>query len=188
MMQICNFVTGNQHANSKQTTFKQHQVSHLINKTHMNLSSLEYSHLIAWIAYFKQGVVLNSTQMQKLMFICYGRCLAEADTLIFADDTPKAWPFGPVFPRSYKHYIEAVPADLSQDEKTAFAENPTTLKIIAETVGNYCHLSATRLSEWSHRPESPWRKTVFNGAPAWNRPIDPNIIRSFFEGNWQTGL
>lgn len=154
----------------------------------MNLSSLEYSHLIAWIAYFKQGVVLNSTQMQKLMFICYGRCLAEADTLIFADDTPKAWPFGPVFPRSYKHYIEAVPADLSQDEKTAFAENPTTLKIIAETVGNYCHLSATRLSEWSHRPESPWRKTVFNGAPAWNRPIDPNIIRSFFEGNWQTGL
>lgn len=189
-MQICNFVAGNQHANSKQTTFKQHQVSHLINKNHMNLSSLEYVRLIAWIAAFKHRVILNKTQMQKLLFMCYGQALVMNGQPLFEDDTPKAWPFGPVFPRSYKKYEEIAPTDLSDAEKSRYAENLDILRMIAKTVATYCHISATRLSDWSHEKDGPWWKTVFREeGSAWNREIPQDIIREYFQSDkWSVGI
>ena len=116
----------------------------------MELTSLDYIKLIAWIAAFKHRVILNKTQIQKLLFMCYGQALAMVHRPLFDDDIPRAWPFGPVFPRSYKYYEEVMPADLSIEEKNHFAQNIPLLRMIARTVADYCHVSATRLSDWSH--------------------------------------
>ena len=156
----------------------------------MELSSLEYTKLIAWIAAFKHRVILNKTQMQKLLFMCYGQALATENKPLFDDDTPKAWPFGPVFPRSYKHYEEIMPSDLSPEEKDRFAQDIPILQMIARTVSQYCHVSATRLSDWSHSKGSPWWNTVF--APegsAWNREISLDLIKSYFQNeDWRSGI
>lgn len=157
----------------------------------MELNSLEYVKLIAWIAAFKHRVILNKTQMQKLLFMCYGQALAMEGTPLFADDTPKAWPFGPVFPRSYKRYEEIMPSDLTLEEKRAFASSPDILRMIAKTVTDYCHVSATRLSDWSHSEGSPWWNTVFDKekGSAWNRPIPEDMIRDYFSNpNWSYGI
>lgn len=154
------------------------------------LTSLDYVRLIAWIAYYKQHVILNKTQMQKLLFMCYGQALVMADSPLFTDDTPKAWPFGPVFPRSYKRYEEQVPLDLSDEDKRVFATNPTILKMVARTVTKYCRISATRLSDWSHSANGPWFKTVFaEEGTAWNRKIPEELIKEYFnESNWSEGI
>lgn len=157
----------------------------------MELNSLAYVRLIAWIAAFKHRVILNKTQMQKLLFMCYGQALAMEGTPLFADDTPKAWPFGPVFPRSYKRYEEVMPSDLSSDEKNRFAQNIPILQMIARTVAEYCHVSATRLSDWSHSKGSPWWNTVFDpkDGSAWNREISLEMIRSYFQNDdWKIGI
>lgn len=156
-----------------------------------NLTSLDYVKLIAWLAFFKHSVILNKTQMQKLLFMCYGQALAMNGSSMFADDTPKAWPFGPVFPRSYKRYEEHIPCDLSQVEKNRFATDGNLLRMIARTVAQYCHHSATSLSDWSHDSKGPWYQTVFDSekGTAWNRKIDDELIRSYFSNdNWRAGL
>lgn len=157
----------------------------------MELNSFEYVKLIAWIAAFKHRVILNKTQMQKLLFMCYGQALAMTGEPLFEDDTPKAWPFGPVFPRSYKRYEEVMPLDLSLEEKRAFASSPDILRMIAKTVTDYCRVSATRLSDWSHSEGSPWWNTVFDKekGSAWNRPIPVDMIRNYFSNpNWNYGI
>lgn len=157
----------------------------------MELNSLEYVKLIAWIAAFKHRVILNKTQMQKLLFMCYGQALVMEGKPLFADDTPKAWPFGPVFPRSYKRYEEVMPIDLSSEEKDRFAQNIPILQMIAKTVADYCHVSATRLSDWSHSSGSPWWKTVFDPdkGSAWNRVIEDDLIKSYFQNeDWRIDI
>lgn len=157
----------------------------------MELNSLEYVKLIAWIAAFKHRVILNKTQMQKLLFMCYGQALVIEERPLFTDDTPKAWPFGPVFPRSYKRYEEVMPSDLSSEEKNRFAQNIPVLKMIAQTVADYCHVSATRLSDWSHSKGSPWWNTVFDpkDGSAWNREISLDMIKSYFQNDdWRMGI
>ena len=157
----------------------------------MELNSFDFVKLIAWIAAFKHHVILNKTQMQKLLFMCYGQALVMEGKPLFADDTPRAWPFGPVFPRSYKRYEEVMPSDLTLEEKRAFASSPDILRMIAKTVTDYCHVSATRLSDWSHEKDGPWWKTVFDpkDGSAWNRPISDDLIRTYFSNpNWKYGI
>lgn len=151
------------------------------------LNSLDFVRLIAWLAYFKHNVLLNKTQMQKLLFMCYGQALAMTDEPLFVDDTPKAWPFGPVFPRSYRRYEEHIPSDLSNSDKARFSATPKILKMIAQTVADFCHMSAVRLSDWSHAVNGPWYQTVFTKeGVAWNREIDQNLIKEFFSNqNWK---
>lgn len=157
----------------------------------MDMISLQYVHLLAWIAYFKHRVVLNKTQMQKLLFMCYGQALAmDGGRLLFRDDIPRAWPFGPVFPQSYQWYEERIPGDLTDEEKRRFATEPNILRMISRTVAEYCHISATRLSYWSHRKGSPWQQTVFSGpSPEWNREIQQDVIRNYFSNpDWRIGI
>ena len=50
---------------------------------------------------YKERLTLNVTQCQKILYIIYGYCLAKYDRVVFLE-SPKAWPFGPVFPISQK--------------------------------------------------------------------------------------
>lgn len=155
------------------------------------LTSLDYMALIAWIAYVKHNIVLNKTQMQKLLFMCYGQALVINDgTPLFEDDTPRAWPFGPVFPISYRRYDERIPLDLSIEDKRNFARDRETLLMISRTVARYCRISATRLSDWSHSENGPWYKTVFaKDTTGWNREISNELIKEYFSNtNWASGI
>lgn len=142
------------------------------------------------MSYFRNGVILNKTQMQKLLFICYGVALAaNPDQPIFDDDSPKAWPFGPVFPRTYKQYVENYPAPLTETEKRRFTASVRNLKEVDAIVSKYCHYPSIRLSNWSHEEGSPWAKTVFaEDGVKWNRPILLADIAEYFQGNWSKGL
>lgn len=71
-----------------------------------------------------QGLRLNMTQLQKLLYIVYGTCLVMLGRPPFSTEQPQAWPFGPVFPTtrrklsdevkngSVKACPETVPAEL----------------------------------------------------------------------------
>lgn len=154
----------------------------------MELQSTNYARLIAWLAYNKHHVILGKTQLQKLLFICYGCNLAQGRGKLFDDDIPKAWPFGPVFPKTYKRY-QPENIELSNDEKATFANNLPTLQMIVKIVDNYYNRSAVQLTAWSHKDGSPWRKTFIKNKKKWNCEIEEDDIKEYFSSTiWNEGL
>lgn len=145
------------------------------------LTSIECSDLINWIAFNKYGIALNKTQMQKLLYLSYGIYLSTTNSKLFLDDTPKAWPFGPVFPRVNKYFspgsipsIPDLPVKKVEADRTAFS-------IINDVVKRYHNKSATKLSEWSHEENGPWYKTVYGeGEAKWNKEISDDLIKIYF--------
>lgn len=69
-------------------------------------------------------------------------------------------------------------------------EDKEALRRAIGVVDNYHSLSASHLSEWSHREGSPWKKAVYrDNTPAWGREIDKKDVESFFRNpNWNQGL
>lgn len=151
------------------------------------LESIDYSDLINWIAYNKYGVQLNKTQMQKLLFMCYGIYLASTGKRLFVDDTPKAWPFGPVFPRVNKKFIPGqFPQDFSKDKRELFLKDKVAMKIVSDIVEKFHGVSAHDLSEWSHQEGGPWFQVIYgkngnNPSIKWNQQIQDDIIKEYFK-------
>lgn len=150
------------------------------------LNSIDYSELINWIAFNKFGVLLNKTQMQKILFMCYGIYLANTDNYLFTDDTPKAWPFGPVFPRVNKKFVPGVPKKFSDDKQTVFLENQSAMAVILDIVSRFHNVSAHDLSEWSHQEGGPWHQTIYgensdNTDLKWNQVISDDLIKAYFK-------
>ena len=151
-------------------------------------TSLDILRLIAWIAYYKNGVILNKTQMQKILYMCYGLSLANNNPL-FTDDTPRAWPFGPVFPIAYKRYSASYPKPITEREKERYLKIPM-LRTIFDIVARYCRYTSRALSEWSHEVSGPWWNTVYGNSEGveWNREIDSTVISNYFRGEWHRNL
>lgn len=153
------------------------------------MTSLDYAKLIRWLGWHRNGVILNKTQVQKLLFICYGVELA-AGHIMFEDDSPKMFPFGPVFPRSYRRTASTPIPELSEVEKEDFTKEPSTLKNIASLVARYCHVSATQFTRWSHQDGTPWHRTLSEQTHLeWGVEINQEYVREYFNSpKWMVGL
>lgn len=152
----------------------------------MKLTSLDYADLLNWIAYNKYGVLLNKTQINKLLFMCYGMYLAATGgKVLFEDDTPKAWPYGPVFPRVYKKFIPGkIPVPFSTEKQEEFSKNEIAMQLAEKIIDRYHDYSAYVLSEWSHKEGGPWHITIYgeDGKKPirWNQQIDNKVIQKYF--------
>lgn len=116
------------------------------------------SDVMAYILYKakKDGHPISKTQAQKLLYCCYGIVLAAFDERL-TDEHPKAWPGGPLFPRTLsaingrrlttgmaESFIDSCPADW--------------LKLMDKTIDRFWGYSATALETWSKRKGTPWDK------------------------------
>lgn len=151
----------------------------------MKLTSIDYAQLIQYAAYSMYKTVLNRTQINKILFCVYGAYLAKKGELLFEDDYPKAWPYGPVFPIVNKRIIaENVPRGFPRDKTMAFRRNTDALNIVKDVVQKLHGMSAYKLTEWSHREGSPWYMTVFpegGGRNVWNTEIKRDLIERYFK-------
>jgi uncharacterized phage-associated protein len=143
-------------------------------------STLIAKYLIALA--FEKGIILNVTKVQKMLYIAYGFYLASYNHTIL-DEQPKAWPFGPVFPKTRKK--ERV------DYGTAFAvsslvfeelhEDEELRKVLINIINKYSKYSASQLSEWSHMNGGPWEQTTKQNGFDWNNPIPDSYIKNYFK-------
>lgn len=127
-----------------------------------------------------QGLILNITKVQKLLYIAYGRFLADHGRPLL-NDKPRAWPFGPVFPRTREEvdfgkliYIDEEPSlqEIRQDKEVT--------ELFEAIVKRYARYYASQLSEWSHMEGSPWEKTTKSPGFKWNDPIPDEYIKDYF--------
>lgn len=151
------------------------------------LSSLDVARYIRHYTMERYRVALNKTQVNKLLYICFAYYLvmSESTNSPFSDEEcPRAWPFGPVFPRVYKWFDENdfsvenwVVEDVQEDRLWSI--------IIPFVVEKYHGYSASELTHWTHRAGSPWHETVYGKdgmkAAKWNLPIDNRLIYNYFK-------
>lgn len=124
------------------------------------------------------GYALNMTQINKLLYMLYGVVLVETKKRL-TDETPKAWPYGPVFPRVHtkiklQDEINDTFYNKIKDIDESIFDN---LKNIVETFGR---LPATVLSNWSHQENSPWDLAFKRSNGKWNTPLDDQDIFNYF--------
>lgn len=108
---------------------------------------------------------------------------------LFEDDTPKVWPYGPVFPIVNKRInIDEVINGFPQDIINEFNKHRQVLDIIKSAVDVMYNKSAITLTRWSHQEGSPWYRTLYikddHGniikQEKWNTPISLEFIKEYF--------
>lgn len=125
----------------------------------------------------RREIEYNNTKIQKLLYCSYGVMLAWKDERI-CEEYPRLWPYGPVFPKVFKFIHEG--KDIATFS-TLFEDSATRDQrtVVSRVIDRYGQFSAVALSEWSHKPHSPWAKTKDEGAP-WNSFIPDNYISDYF--------
>lgn len=149
------------------------------------LTSINYGRLIQYTSQKLHLQMLNKTQVNKILFYVYGRYLAVTGKKLFTDDTPKAWPYGPVFPRVNKRTNPSEVIKLTKEEVYLFKADELAIEIVVAAVGKMHKMSAVYLTEWSHQEGSPWRRTLYDGMEpgkqrAWNTEIPDDYIKEYF--------
>lgn len=142
----------------------------------------------------------NNTKVQKLIFLILGFALMnnikptekvkdydgeEIDSVI--DELPKAWPYGPVFPKVHKKYSEIRSTNF-KDYELSVSNDKVLKEIVEKTVKLWGQVSASKLSGWSHEKGSPWDVVVQQGNASWNTPIPLGIITYYFCSSMQNVL
>lgn len=155
------------------------------------LTSIDYARLIQFTAAKLYKTLLNKTQVNKILFYVYGVYLASHGKVLFSDDRPKVWTYGPVFPRPNKKVVscEMIGQDyFTKEQIESFKEDSDFLSRIVAIVGRMCNKSAMTLTRWSHEEGSPWYNTLYhkdeNGKitsqEPWNTVIPDETIKTYF--------
>ena len=154
------------------------------------LTSMDYLRLIAWLADKNDRITLSCRQIQTILFVCYGLYYAVTGNLLFRDDTPKAWVFGPAFPRSYRKYIFSKDYSLTEDMKVKFAKDVETLRMITNVTHKLCNFTDDELIAWACQGGTPWARVIMERKDIiWNTEISLEDIRVYFSSNdWKRGL
>ena len=127
-----------------------------------------------------KGYSLNITQVQKLLFILYGYFFSKYNEPILSE-SPKAWPYRPVFPRTRKHIDFGVTFPLGHDTFKAIVNDTELSEAVNRILDRFGSVSAGRLSAWSHKDGSAWERAVEEGGMGWNKPIKNDYIKEYFD-------
>ena len=156
----------------------------------IELTSLDFAQLIQIAAQRFHKTILNKTQINKILFYVYGVYLAENNNQrLFIDDSPKAWPFGPVFPKVYKHFVtDGIVKGFSKEKADAIRSKGNVLEIVVTAVKYMHNKSAYDLTRWSHQEGSPWYNTIYEldeegnvkTQKPWNTRIEDSLISKYF--------
>ena len=109
------------------------------------------SNVISFIIRFCQSeetpIHVDRTKAQKLLYCCYGAVLAETNERL-TDEHPKAWPYGPVLPRTFNDIKKG---RLTVDMAREFEDQCPfeILDLIKRTIRTFGRYTATQLSNWS---------------------------------------
>ena len=147
----------------------------------MLYDSLTLARYILALAKKRKGYYLNMTQVQKLLYIVYGYMLAKQNRLVVSDDSPRAWPYGPVFPRVHKK-LDVTERKYPDDEAFIdITQDPDLRKVIENVVDTFSEFSGSKLSAWSHTEGGPWDKTTKQKDFNWNAAIPIEFILEYFK-------
>jgi len=131
----------------------------------------------------RKGYFINQTKLQKLLYIVYGAYLTQyGENLV--NEQPKAWPYGPVFPRVQQKFAKVSDlayADIASAEYENIRGNRDLQSLIDSVLRTFGEWTAQALSEWSHKQGSPWAMALATNNMRYNAVISPESIKEYFK-------
>lgn len=136
----------------------------------------------------KHHVVLNYTKVQKLMFILYTLSLVTKGERL-TNESPKAWPYGPVFPTARKK-IQKWNIDLENfniernldkiEDKSIRSDKELQAMCDSLMTSRFAKMNSTQLVEWTHAHGAPWESTTKKEGFKWGEPISDDLIIKYY--------
>ena len=109
---------------------------------------------------------VNHTKLQKIMYFCYGQYLVKYNTIL-TDETFQAWKYGCVIPSVYDFYKTRNDfldfATNNKNEKRIIHSSDNAYAKVANTIKQYCNISANKLTKLNHHKEGAWSKIYHKG-------------------------
>lgn len=126
---------------------------------------------------------INATKLQKLMYCCYGAALAALGVRL-CDESPEAWQYGPVFPRTLRMLKDYGVDGFEQSVPPATVDQigEDVAAIMDEALDIFGKYSASQLSSWSHRQGSPWFEASRGGRDLYGQITD-KLIYDYFDSH-----
>lgn len=143
----------------------------------LNLDSVVVARALRYAAK-KQDKQINMTQIMKLLYITYGTMLVAERCRITAEH-PKAWPYGPAFPRVNKH-VKLSDEITSKEYDSIKKTHPKLIQQMDAVVARFGNIPAGQLSAWSHQHGSPWDLAGKRSDWKWNTELSDDDIYDFF--------
>jgi uncharacterized phage-associated protein len=109
----------------------------------------------------KEGKQLTNMQLQKLVYVAHGWCLALLRKPLFYNDV-KAWPWGPVIPSLYnrlKKYGKGVVSDTIPTDHDPVDPHTEDMSLIKSVWDAYKEFDGLQLSAMTHTEGTPWAET-----------------------------
>jgi len=104
-----------------------------------------------------KGFSPNVTKIHKWLYACYGASLALNDEQLL-DERPKAWDYGPAFPRVHKKQKRNNNTLDGLSYKTPLDELQKHDAIIDVVLDHFGSWTASELVHWTHEPGKAWHK------------------------------
>ncbi len=129
----------------------------------------------------QSGKPLTNMQIQKLVYIAHGYCLAIFNHPLINEQV-QAWRYGPVIPELYyalrQYGAGFVPQPLPVESMEGLSPQDQTL---IETVFNaYRRFNGAQLSTMTHQPDSPWKQVYDPRADFHSEVINNNLIKNYY--------
>ncbi len=128
-----------------------------------------------------EPIVMNETKLHKLIYICDGLLLASNNNII--NENAHAWNYGPVYPKVHTWVLKNKPfnSDIVVPQNvTAFLEDIKAEEIVMPVIKRMGRYTAGQLSNWSHRPGSPWEKALERNNGVMNGIINKKDMKEYF--------
>ena len=135
----------------------------------------------------EENLYLPPTKLLKMLYFMCGHYLQRTGNQLFPACF-QAWDYGPVIPELYNciHGMTDVDQLIPYDDGMRYVTNPNTkygeeyFQVFDYVWKKYRLFSATRLSELTHAPNSPWEVTRRKLGK--NREISYDLIKRYFSG------
>lgn len=109
----------------------------------------------------KEGKQLTNMQLQKLVYVAHGWCLALLRKPLFYNDV-KAWEWGPVIPKLYnrlKKYGSGFVTDSIATNDSPIDPRTEDMSLIQSVWDAYKEFDGPQLSAMTHAEGTPWDET-----------------------------
>ena len=146
--------------------------------THGEVDSIDFAIYLSKKAQ-DLGKAVNVTKIQKWLYICYGLYLVAYEKQLLIE-RPKAWDYGPAFPRVHKKQKKnnaGLDGLIDTIEVKNFAKYDS---VIQATLNNFGSWTASELVAWTHEPNKAWDKTLITEG-IYSVMCNKNIYKDFKE-------
>lgn len=129
-----------------------------------------------------EGIPVTQMKLQKMVYFAHGYHLAKFDTPL-VEELFEAWKFGPVIQSIYGQYRSFGNSPITELPGKHLLKELLNISVDARSSIEFTwivtkHMSAIRLSNWTHRVGSPWA-TVYS-PELWSASIGNDIIKNYF--------